>query len=120
MTELLVHHDAKAYLSTSSSLRLASPGVLIVAHKDDTGPLRNALVEEGFGVDEVRGPYTPEQMTYSRVMQALVNHANAWRIAASRALPTIVMEPDFVPVKGFGDLPVPVPPERFDDSLAYL
>jgi hypothetical protein len=59
-------------------------------------------------------------MAYSRVMQALVNHANAWRIAASRSLPTIVMEPDFVPVRGFGDLPVPVPPEKFDDSIAYL
>jgi len=102
------------------TLRLASSGVLIVAHKEDTDPLRMALRAEGFSVDEVRGPYTTEQMGYSAVMQALVNHANAWRIAAGRDLPTIVVEPDFVPVIGFGDLPVPVPQGRFDDSLAYL
>jgi hypothetical protein len=94
--------------------------VLIVAHKDDTAQLRMALRAEGFSVEEVRGPYTPEQMAYSAVMQALVNHANAWRIAAGRDLPTIIVEPDFVPVIGFGDLPVPVPSGEFDDSLAYL
>jgi hypothetical protein len=53
-------------------------------------------------------------------MQALVNHANAWRIAASRSKPTLVLEPDFVPVRGFGRLPVPVPPGKEDESLAYL
>lgn len=103
-----------------NTLRLASSGVLIVAHKDDTAPLRMALLAEGFSVDEVRGPYTTEQMTYSAVMQALVNHANAWRIAAGRDRPTIIVEPDFVPVIGFGDLPVPVPSGKFGDSLAYL
>lgn len=108
------HHEAV------KPLRLATSGVLIVAHKNDTGPLREALLQEGFPVDEVRGPYTAEQLSYSRVMQALVNHANAWRIAAHRALPTIVMEPDFVPVKGFGTLPVPIPAGKFDDSIAYL
>jgi hypothetical protein len=71
-------------------------------------------------VDDVRGPYTPEQLAYSSVVQALVNHANAWRIAAGRSLPTIVVEPDFVPVKGFGALPAPVPPENSGNSLAYL
>ena len=102
------------------ALRDASSGVLIVAHDEDTGALRAAMAAEGFAVDDVRGPYTPQQLAYSRVMQALVNHANAWRIAAGRDRPTIVVEPDFVPVKGFGDLPAPVPPGKADWSLAYL
>ena len=102
------------------ALRLASSGVLIVAHREDTTALRATLRAEGFAVDEVRGPYTPEQLAYSSVVQAMVNHANAWRIAAGRSLPTIVVEPDFVPVKGFGVLPAPVPAERSDSSLAYL
>lgn len=101
-------------------LRLASSGVLIVAHREDTSALRETLTAEGFAVDEVRGPYTPEQMAYSAVMQALVNHANAWRIAALRSLPTIVVEPDFVPVQGFGALPAPVPPGESWNSVAYL
>src|SRR5262245_5775581 len=69
---------------------------------------------------EGNGPYTEEQRSYSTVMQALVNHANAWRIAAGRKRPTIIVEPDFVPVRGFGDLPVPLPPGREESGLAYL
>jgi hypothetical protein len=104
----------------SLNLRSAAPGVLIVAHDEDTTPLRTTLVSEGFSVDEVRGPYTREQLSYSAIMRCMVNHANAWRIAASRRCPTIVVEADFVPVRGFGGLPAPVPPTRSEASLAYL
>ena len=93
---------------------------MIVAHKEDTAPLRKALLAEGFSVDEVRGPYTSEQLKFSAIMRCLVNHANAWRIAADRDRPTIIVEADFVPVKGFGDLPAPVPAEKLNNSLAYL
>lgn len=107
-------------ISADNSLRARCSGVLIVTYKEDTRELRAALKADGFTAEEVKGPYTAEQLAYSAVMQALVNHANAWRIAAGRSRPTIVMEPDFVPVKGFGDLPVPVPPGKEADSLAYL
>jgi len=101
-------------------LREACSGVLIVTYKEDTRELIAAMSREGLTAEEVKGPYTDEQLAYSAVMQALVNHANAWRIAAARATPTIVVEPDFVPVKGFGDLPVPLPPGRETNSLGYL
>jgi hypothetical protein len=93
---------------------------VIVAHNEDTTTLRTVLVAEGFSVDEVRGPYTQEQLSYSATMRCMVNHANAWRIAASRSQPTIVVEADFVPVRGFGALPPPAPLTRWDTSLAYL
>ena len=101
-------------------LRTVASGVVIVAHDEDTTPLRTALLAEGFSVDEVRGPYSPEQRAFSRSMRCLVNHANAWRIAASRHQPTIVVEADFVPVVGFGALPAPVPPGRSETSIGYL
>jgi hypothetical protein len=101
-------------------LRAVCSGVVIVAHNEDTTELRSTLRAQGFCVDEVRGPYTPEQLRYSAIMRCLVNHANAWRIAAQRNRPTIVVEADFVPVSEFADLPVPVPPEKWNDSLAYL
>lgn len=104
----------------TTTLRDAVSGVLIVAHWEDTSLLRSALLAEGLNAEDVRGPYTPEQLCYSRVVQCLVNHANAWRIAATRELPTIVMEGDFVPVRGFGNLPVPVPASRLEMSVAYL
>lgn len=99
-------------------IRAAASGVVIVAHKEDTTQLRTALLAEGLSVDEVRGPYTQEQQSYSK--RCMGNHANAWRIAKSRLQPTIVVEADFVPVKGFGSLPVPVPIDRLDKSLGYL
>jgi hypothetical protein len=65
-------------------LRSASSGVLIIAHNEDTRVLQSTLISEGLHVDEVRGPYTPEQLRFSAIMRCLVNHANAWRIAARR------------------------------------
>lgn len=106
--------------TVTNTVRATCSGALIVVYKEDTRELRAALAAEGIAAEEVKGPYTEEQLGYSAVMQALVNHANAWRIAASRTQPTIVLEPDFVPVRGFGDLPVPIPPGRENDSLAYL
>jgi hypothetical protein len=105
---------------TAQSLRLVSSGVVIVAHNEDTVALREVFSEQGLPVDEVRGPYAPEQLDYSAIMKCLVNHANAWRIAAVRDRPTIVVEADFVPVEGFGDLPAPVPRDKLTDSIAYL
>jgi hypothetical protein len=104
----------------AEKLRSVSSGVLIVAHRENTTWLRNALLAEGFSVEEVRGPYTSEQLRFSAIMRCLVNHSNAWRIAAKRTLPTIVVEADFIPVKGFGDLPAPVPQDRTADGLGYL
>jgi hypothetical protein len=106
--------------ATSQALRAISSGVVIVAHNEDTTRLRTVLFAEGLSVDEVRGPYAPEHLNFSAIMRCLVNHANAWRIAAQRSRPTIVVEADFVPVKGFGDLPAPVPAERLGNSLGYL
>ena len=101
-------------------LREAASVVVIVAHNEDTATLRMAFEAEGFSVHEVRGPYTREQLGFTGVMQALVNHAHAWRIAAGRDRPTIVVEPDFVPVEGMGGLPAPVPPGSVGNSLVYL
>lgn len=102
------------------SLRCATSGVLIVAHREDTSELRKALAGEGLSVDEMRGPYSAEQLNFSAAMRCLVNHAHAWRIAAARALPTIIVEADFVPVRGFGNLPLPMPIDSIDHSLGYL
>jgi len=101
-------------------LRLVTSGVIIVAHNEDTTLLREVLVKEGFSVDEVRGPYTQEQLKFSASMRCFVNHANAWRIAVKRNKPTIIVEADFVPVIGFGNLPTPVPLDKFSDSISYL
>jgi hypothetical protein len=104
----------------SPSLRSLTSGVVVIAHNEDTSALRGAMVAEGFSVDEVRGPYSAEQLKFSGIMRCLVNHANAWKIAATRTLPSIIVEADFVPVRGFGELPSPLPVQSIDHSLGYL
>lgn len=107
-------------LGAWQTLRSVASGVVIVAHNEDTTRLRTVLLTEGFSVEEVRGPYTCEQLSYSAIMRCMVNHANAWRIAATRRQPTIVVEADFIPVRQFGALPAPVPLTKRDTSLVYL
>jgi hypothetical protein len=92
-----------------SQLRTAIRRAYIIAHKENVIKLRSALEADGFDVEEVRGPYTPEQSKYSLQMRCLVNHANAWRIISAGKVPAIVLEADFVPVRGFAQLPLPFP-----------
>lgn len=88
-------------------LAKACSGVIVVAHTEDTSLLRRTLEEEGFAVAEVRGPYTEAQQRYSRSIRCLINHAHAWRTAAERGRPTVVVEADFVPIVGLGGMPLP-------------
>ncbi len=101
------------------SLRGAVDLAIIVAHREDTSPLENALHSEGFNVCVVRGPYTTKQLQFCSQMKCLVNHSNAWSIAASLSRGALIVEADFVPVKGMGSFPVPAPYEKPDDSLGY-
>ena len=90
-----------------ASIRSSCQRAYIIAHREDVGQLRAALEVDGFVVVEVRGPYTQEQLGYSMAMRCLVNHANAWKFIAEGNAPAIVVEADFVPVRGFGALPLP-------------
>jgi hypothetical protein len=102
------------------SLRDVCAGAIIVAHREETSALAATLQGEGFSVDEVRGPYPDAAGAYSLISRALINHANAWRIAATRPQPTVVFEADFVPVRDLGSLPSPIPEERADTAIGYL
>lgn len=94
--------------------------VYIVAHNEDVSALQDVLAAEGFATTVVRGPYTANEKAFSLQMRCLVNHRNAWNIAAASHDFCIFVEADFVPVKGFGRLPVPFDPESCPDSFAYL
>lgn len=91
------------------TLRAECKRAYIIAHKENVDQLRSALELDGFDVEEMRGPYTAKQSRYSLQMRCLVNHANAWRTIATGAEPVVVTEADFVPVCGFGQLPLPFP-----------
>lgn len=81
--------------------------VLILAYKEDTSRLEEALSREGLASMVVRPDYSAQELTYSQTVRVLINHLNAWRLCASRDHLTIVLEADFVPCQGFGGFSLP-------------
>ena len=94
--------------------------VAIIAHNEDITPLQQAMQREGFSCRIFRGGYTPEQKGYAAQIRCLINHANAWRYLSEIDQPLIIVEADFVPVRGFGDLPVPFPPNKSAAQFGWL
>ncbi|HWA85412.1 MAG TPA: hypothetical protein VG710_04255 [Opitutus sp.] len=84
----------------------------IVAYKEDTTELQQALGQEGFSPRVLRPEYTATELTYSRTIRCLLNHASAWRLASAATGLSLIVEADFVPCEGFGALPLPFDPDR--------
>ena len=102
------------------SLRTIVASAIIIAHEEDTTQLRKALSLEGFDCTELRGPYTDEQLEYPSSIRCLINHSHAWRRVAAGKDYVLVVEADFVPVRGFGDLPLPFVPDPEQKAMAWL
>jgi hypothetical protein len=68
----------------------------------------------------VRSAYTAAQQRLATSERVLINHTRAWQAIAASGRHGVVMEADFVPVRDFGRLPLPVPADRVSSSLAYL
>lgn len=90
----------------------------IIAYREDTSSLEAALSNEGLGWTVLRQEPHPEQEGMSSSIRCLLNHHRAWeQIAQSNHL-ALVVEADFVPVKGFSALPLPG--DRHQPNLGIL
>ena len=94
-------------------LRDSVAQTLILAYRENTSQLEQALQEEGFAPRVLRPKYTEKELSYSRTIRCLLNHDSAWTLASATDGLTLVMEADFVPCEGFGSLPL-----NFDPPLA--
>jgi hypothetical protein len=103
-----------------ASLNAVCHEAIIVAYKEDTSKIEHALTSEGFATKVFRGSYTEVQLLYSANIRCLINHANAWRYIAGQNSLVIVVEADFVPVIGFGQLPLPFRLELTQRSQALF
>jgi len=92
----------------------------LITHREDTRPLRKALNQQGFAVTAIRSSYSPRERTFASSERVLINHAKAWQAIARSGCHGLVLEADFVPVRGFGQLLLPVPRGRLKTSIAYL
>ena len=98
--------------SSAPSLGSLVTRTIILAYREDTTPLENALRAEGLNPVVQRRTYTPSEQTYSRTIRCLLNHADAWRAAADHNGYALILEADFVPCRRFASLPAPFDPAR--------
>ena len=95
-------------------------GVLIIAYKEATTDLEAALASEGIKCEVLRQEDQPEYKDYSSSYRCMLNHSRAWARAAEETKPTMIVEADFVPVVGLGQLPLPFNPEQKNSGIAWL
>jgi hypothetical protein len=79
----------------------------ILAYQENTYRLEKALREEGFTVLVRRPEYSQEEFKYSRVSKCLIGHKMIWEECRGKEGLFLIMEADFVPVRGMGRLPLP-------------
>jgi hypothetical protein len=94
--------------------------VLVIAYRESTEVLEAALVKEGFECEVVRQVYQEELRGSSPSYLCMLNHQRAWRQAAQADRPTLIVEADFVPVEGMGQLPTPYDPEDENVGIVWL
>lgn len=94
--------------------------VFIIAYQELTQQLEEVLSQEGFIYEVLRQDKKLEYQNYSRSYLCLMNHKRAWKNAIQEAKPTLILEADFVPVLGFGKLPLPFNPNNKDVGISWL
>jgi len=94
--------------------------VFILAYKEDTSHLESALQSEGFRITVLRPKYSPVELEYNSNIRCMLNHRDAMNKIAVEAKPVIVCEADFVPCKGLGNQPYPIPGKLGEKSWVWL
>ncbi|MBD2460449.1 LPS biosynthesis glycosyltransferase [Oscillatoria sp. FACHB-1407] len=107
---------------TSSSNRLVDrlSQVIVVAYKESTDQLQNAIAQEGLRCEIQRQEDKPEYKEYAAAYRCMLNHCRAWERAAQETRPTMIVEADYVPVLGLGQLPLPFDHQNGKVGIAWL
>ncbi|MEW5860318.1 MAG: LPS biosynthesis glycosyltransferase [Cyanobacteriota bacterium] len=92
----------------------------IIAYKEPTHLLQEALTKEGLRCEVLRQKHKPEYKNFSPSYLCLLNHRRAWERAVQERKPILIVEADFVPVVGFGSLPLPFNPNQNNVGISWL
>jgi hypothetical protein len=101
-------------------LRTQVNQAFIIACAEDTTSLEHALDAEGIRCELLKQPAIDPTVGYSRSYLCLLNHVRAWQKIVDSGEPGMVVEADFVPVKGFGSLPLPCDLTAKITGMAWL
>lgn len=92
----------------------------IVAYKESTTLLETALTEAGLPCEVIRQADQPDYQSYASIYRCMLNHQQTWIRAAQSTRPTLIVEADFVPVIGMGQLPLPFNSNQPDVGISWL
>ena len=106
------------HLVSSYPLNRAIAQTFVIACNESTQQLEFTLRSEGLTPDILRQQPRPDYQHYARSTLALLNHRRAWERATHNEGLTLIVEADFVPVRGIGKLPLPFAfNEGFNDGF---
>ena len=94
--------------------------VFIIAYRESTVQLEAAFAREGLPCEVLRQEDNPDYQSYAAIYRCMLNHLRAWTFAAQQEKPTLIVEADFVPVVGLGQLPLPFNPEQPNVGISWL
>lgn len=108
------------YSRLQPSLADAIGQTFILSYRESTELLETTLRQEGLPCQVLRQIDRPEYRAYASIYRCMLNHQTAWRLAAQSTQPTLIVEADFVPVVGFGQLPLPFNMAQLNVGIAWL
>lgn len=95
--------------------------LFIIAKDEDTAQLETTLGQEGFNCQVLRQQLPEEAIAgFARSYLCLLNHRQAWQWIVDQKQPALIIEADFVPVRQFGQLPLPFAAEEPLVGIAWL
>jgi hypothetical protein len=106
--------------SDHPTLTQAIGQTFILAYRESTEQLDSTLSADGLICEVLRQHDQPDYQGYASIYRCMLNHQQAWMRAAAASLPTLVVEADFVPVVGFGQLPLPFALNQPDVGICWL
>ncbi len=105
----------------SSSLADYIGQTMIIAYKESTDLLESTLNTEKLACEVLRQePLKETKINYSPSYLCMMNHRRGWEKTIEKATPSLIVEADFVPVIGIGELPIPFNPEEKKLGIAWL
>ncbi len=90
-----------------SSLRQAIDRTFVIAYQEDTTLLESIFHGEQLPYEVLRQVEGEIPSDFSRSYACLMNHCKAWHKIIASGKAALIIEADFVPVKGFSNLPIP-------------
>lgn len=102
------------------SLRQAIDRTFVIAYQEDTTSLESTFTRAKLPYEVLRQVEGEIPSDFSRSYACLMNHCKAWRKIVAMGKAALIIEADFVPVKGFADLPMPCDVMDSRTGVAWL